>query len=571
MELLKKLRWQLLIILLAVIILAAVLWDQQAEPPVVVESPEPVGGGEYQEGIVGTMMRLNPLLARYSNNPVDKDVTSLLFTGLVRFDSKGFPQYDLANSLNISNNGTVYYFSLRSDATWHDGHPVTSEDVVFTIELLRDEDFPTPPDVEAFWQDIEVEAMDDHTLQFRLPEPFAPFLDYLSFGLLPAHLLGDLSPDEIIDAEFNLHPVGTGPYRFDHFLGEGEQITGVALKRYEGYYQENAFLENFTFRFYGSPEGVWEAYQQGDILGVGEITGEILPPALQAEELNMYTSRLPEMAMVLFHLDNPEVPFFQEVEVRRALLLGLNRQGMVDHLLQGQAAVADGPIFPATWAYYDGLKQYSYDPEQAVDMLRDLGYSIPAEGGEVRVSEEGEPLSFTLLYPDDDRHRSIAEAIQDHWSEIGVGVELEALPYDALQGEHLEPRNYQAALVDFNFYHHADPDPYPFWHQTQTTGGQNYSMWNDRQASEYLEQARIMYDDANQRARLYRNFQVRFVNQMPALPLYYPMYTYGVSDEVQGVRIGPLFDPSDRLRTVKNWYLFSEVPGGQAPSLSPTP
>jgi peptide/nickel transport system substrate-binding protein len=102
-----------------------------------------------------------------------------------------------------------------------------------------------------------------------------------------------------------------------------------------------------------------------------------------------------------------------------------------------------------------------------------------------------------------------------------------------------------------------DPDPYPFWHKTQATNGQNYSMWNDRQASEYLEQARIIVDPT-ERARLYRNFQVRFVNEMPALPLYHPMYTYAVDNQIQGVRMGPLFDSSDRFSTILSWYLFYE-------------
>lgn len=566
MELLKKLRWQLLIILIALIVIGAILWGQQAEP-VVVESPEPTGGGVYREGIVGSFKRLNPLLARY--NPADQDVTSLIFTGLVQYDSKGYPQHDLANSWGISKNGKIYYFSLRKDATWHDGQPVTSEDVVFTVSLLKDEEFPTPPDVETFWQDIEVEAMDEHTLQFRLPEPFAPFLNYLDFGILPVHILGDLSPSEIIDAEFNLNPIGTGPYQFDRFLGENDQITGVALKRYDDYYQDQAYLEEFVFLYFDSHQAAWEAYEDGDILGIGQITEEILPSALDSPALNLYTSRLPEMSIVLLNLDNPEVPFFQDVELRQAMLQGLNRQWMIDHVLSGQAVTADGPIFPKTWAYYDGIKHYDYEPEKAVDALRDLGYSIPAEGGEVRVNEEEVRLEFTLLYPDDSEHQALAEAIQEDWLGLGFDVVLQALSYEELKTEYLATRLYEAALIDLDLSHNPDPDPYPFWHQTQTTGGQNYSMWNDRQASEYIEQARIVFNDPEERARLYRNFQVRFVDQMPALPLFYPMYTYGVSQDVKGVRIGPIFKPSDRLKTVTDWYFYSEVPGGQAPSGTP--
>jgi len=131
--------------------------------------------------------------------------------------------------------------------------------------------------------------------------------------------------------------------------------------------------------------------------------------------------------------------------------------------------------------------------------------------------------------------------------------------------DRLDKRDYEAALVDLNLTSMPDPDPYPFWHQTQATGGQNYSMWNDRQASEYLEQARIILDTV-ERGRLYRNFQVRFYDQLPALPLYYPVYTYGISENVKGVRIGPIFEPSDRLETITDWYFFVEVPGGLEPT-----
>ncbi len=570
MELFKRLRWQLLIILLALIVVAVVLWGQQAEP-VVVEPPEPVGGGVYQEGVVGSLQRLNPLLASYTKNQVDQDISSLLFTGLIQFDSEGYPQPGLAHSWGISKNGEVYNFSLKKDATWHDGQPVTSEDVVFTVGLLQDEDFPTSADIQEFWSKIEVEALDEETLQFRLPEPFAPFLDYLEFGILPAHILADIPPAELVDADYNLDPIGTGPYQFDRFQGDGDQIAGVVLKKYEDYYGKEPFLDEFIFRIYDAPQDAWEAYQSDEVLGIARVTDEILPQAMNDPSLNIYSSRLPEMSMVLLNLDNPEVPFFENVEMRRALIQGLNRQWIIDHLLNGQAVIADGPIFPRTWAYHEGITRYSYDPEQAVEKIRELGYTIPAEGGDVRVNEEDVRLEVNLLHPDDERHRGLAEAIQDNWTDLGFAVELQSVPYDELINEHLENRDYQAALVDFNFSNSPDPDPYPFWHQSQTTGGQNYSMWNDRQASEYLEQARIVFDpnERQERTRLYRNFQVRFVDQMPALPLFYPVYTYGVSEDVNGVRIGPLFNPADRLRTVPDWFLFSEVPGGQAPTGTP--
>jgi peptide/nickel transport system substrate-binding protein len=561
MNLIKKLRWQILIIVLALVVIGFVLWGQQAEP-VLVEAPEPTSGGLYAEGIVGSLVRLNPLLAAF--NPPDQDPVSLIYSGLIRFDSNGLPQPDLSTAWGISKTGEVYNFSLRTDAFWHDGEPVTSEDVVFTVNLLKNPDFPVPDDIAAFWDEIEVEALDETTLQFRLPEAFSPFLDYLDFGILPAHLLGDLNPAEIVDAPFNLQPVGTGPFQFDQLIVEDGDISGVVLKKNPDYYGDVAFLDQIAFRYYPDSQAVWQAYQDGEILGIGEIDPDILNDALLDEDLSVYTSRLPEMSLVLLNLDNPEVPYFQEVEMRKALLEGINRQFIVDHINQGQAIIADGPIFPKTWAYYDNLPRYFFDPDLAVDAIRDLGYTYPAEGGDVRTNEDGDRLSVDLIYPETDLHSQVAQAIQENWIALGYDVTLEALSYNELM-ERLNDRDYEAALVDLNLTSMPDPDPYPFWHQTQSTGGQNYSMWNDRRASEYLEQARIILD-VTERAKLYKNFQVRFYDQLPALPLYYPVYNYGVAAEVKGVRIGPLFEPSDRLDTITDWYIFVEVPGGLEPT-----
>jgi len=561
MNLIKKLRWQILIIVLALIVIAVVLWGQQAEP-VLVEAPEPTSGGLYSEGIVGSLMRLNPLLAVF--NPPDQDPTSLLYSGLIQFDSTGLPQPDLSNSWGISRDGNVYNFSLRQDAFWHDGETLTSADVVFTVNLLKNPDFPVPEDLAEFWEQIDIEALDDHTLQFRLPEAFAPFLDYLDFGILPEHLLGGLTVQEIVDSPFNLQPVGTGPFQYDRLVITDDEITGVVLRKNKDYYGDTAFLDQVQFLYYPSAESVWNAYVEGEILGIGEISPEILPDALADENLNLYTSRLPEMSLVLLNLDNPEVPFFNEPELRQALLYGINRQYLVDHINLGQAIIADGPIFPKTWAYYENLPRYDYDPELAIEIIKDLGYTFPASGGTARTNEDRDSLELDLVYPDTEVHQLIAQSIQLNWVALGIDVRLEALSYPELINS-LEKREYQVALVDLNLSSMPDPDPYPFWHQTQATGGQNYSMWNDRRASEYLEQARIILD-TGERARLYRNFQVRFIDQVPALLLYYPVYTYGVSADVKGVRIGPIFEASDRLETINQWYFFVEVPGGLEPT-----
>ncbi|MCD6400727.1 MAG: peptide ABC transporter substrate-binding protein [Anaerolineales bacterium] len=551
----KRLRWQLLIVFLALIAIALLLIGQQPviSPPAI--APQPIEGGTYTEGLIGSFLRLNPLLDN-SNLP-DRDVDRLIFSSLVRYDDRGLPQGDLAESWGISQDAKIYNFSLRKDVFWHDGEPLTAKDVLFTIELLRDPDMPVPEDLRNLWKDVDVKTFNEYTIQFKLPEAFAPFLDYLTFGILPEHILGGLSAQEIIDDPFNAHPIGSGPYKFSQWVTQGTTVEGVSLVANDDYYQGRPFIDKVLFRYYPDQEVMFNAYEDGEILAISRVGDEIFDQALQEPSLNFYTSRLPQISFLLLNLDSPKVPFFQNTNIRKALLKGLNRQKIIDRIYHGQATIADGPVFPNTWAYYEGIQRIGYNSEEAIDMLKEEGYTIPAEGGAVRVSEDGTKLVFSLVYPDDENHRAIANEIKKYWNAIGVSVNLTPVPYDQLITEYLEPRLYQAALVDLDLADSPDPDPYPFWHQTQATGGQNYSLWNDRQASEYLEQARIIVDP-KERARLYRNFQVRFVNELPALPLFYPMYTYAVDQQVQGVRIGPLFEPSDRFETITKWYFFSE-------------
>lgn len=562
----KKLRWQLLVVFLALMAISLLLIGQKPVLEQIVPI-QPATGGVYSEAVIGSIGRLNPLLDVY--NPADRDVSRLLFSTLISFDDRGIPKGDLAESWGISQDRMVYNFSLRPDAVWHDGERVTSDDVAFTIELLRNEGLPTPKDIRDLWNEIEIIPLNQKTLQFRLPEPFAPFLDYLTFGILPEHLLGNLSPEELIDAPFNLEPVGSGPYHFDHLLLDNGQILGVVLSAFEEYYADRSFVDQVVFRYYPDAETALDAYRQGEVLGISQVTTEVLPEVLKEPELKLYSGRLPQLTLVYLNLDNPELPFFQDVAVRRALLMGINRRWIVDHVLNGQAIVADGPIFPGTWAYYEGIEHVGYDHDGALDLLKGAGYTIPAEGGSVR-SKEGVALSFELVYPDTANYSDIIEAIRGDWAQLGVHVDLKPVTYEELLNDYLTPRDYQSALVDLNLARSPDPDPYPFWDQAQVTGGQNYSMWNDRQASEYLEQARVT-DDLVERTKAYRNFQVRFTSETPALTLFYPVYSYAVDAQVQGVRIGSFFDPSDRFSDITTWYLLAKRPMETEVNLTETP
>ena len=563
----KQLRWQIVVVLVALGIVAVLLVSQQTPSITGPILPQPEQGGVYTEGLVGSLGRLNPLLDW--NNSADRDVDRLLFSGLVKFDEHGLPQPDLAKAWGVAQDGTVYNFSLRENAVWHDGKPVTSDDVLFTIDMMKSAGSLYPQDIKDLWGKIEVTKLNERTLKFKLPEPFVPFMDYLTFGVLPKHLLESVPPDQMATTDFNINPIGSGPYKFDHLLIDNGQITGVVLTVSPTYYGIAPYIEQVVFRYYPTSAEALDAYRQGDVLSVSQVTPDVLGGALEEPNLSIYTSRMPQVSFVLLNLNNTEVPFLQETKVRRALMLAINRPYIINSFLEGQAIIADGPILPNSWAYYDGTEHFQYDPETAVNLLKGEGYVIPAAGGDVR-EKEGTKLSFTMIHPDDATHTKIAETIRDEWAAIGVHVDLQAVSYDKLVLDSLASRAYQAALVDLNLSRTPDPDPYPFWHQAEAASGQNYSQWDNRAASEYLEQARVTAD-YTLRAKLYRNFQVVFAKELPALPLFVPVYTYGVDTQVKGVQVGALYEPSDRLATFTSWYLLTRRALEQtiAPTQSP--
>ena len=542
-----------MIILVTGLVVGVLLILQQLNTGEEAEStPAPITGGVYTEALVGEFLRLNPFLDLY--NPADHAVDQLLFNGLVRFDSEGIPQTDLAESWGISQDGTVYNFSLRTDVFWHDGEAFTSEDVLFTINLLKSQHGLVPEDMRNLWAEVEAVFISDSQLQFLLPEPYAPFLDYLSFGVLPEHLLGGMSLDQIIDNPYNLAPVGTGPFRFQRLLVENDRIVGVVLEAFEGYFLDRPYLDEFIFRYYPTSEEALAAYQNGEVEGVGDVDPSILSQVLAEPELSIYTAREPLLTMVYLNLDNAEVGFLQNPDFRMALMESIDRDLIIERIYGGQAVKANGPIMPGTWAYYNDLEVIDYDALQAQTLFSATGATLDSETNGY-VTEDGLDVAVTLLHPDTAVHTQMAELIKADWEALGVSVTLVAKPYDDVLAD-LAARTYQTALVDINLTRSPDPDPYPLWGQAQIQNGQNYAEWDNRSASEYLEQGRMTVDMA-ERQMLYRNFQVLFMREMPSLPLFYPVYTYAASADINGINFGPIFEPGDRFNSVHEWYILS--------------
>jgi peptide/nickel transport system substrate-binding protein len=542
----QSIRWQILLILLGIVLVGVLLTYLAVNYTTEVL---PGRGGTYVEGVAGFPHLLNPLLSPY--NETDRDVCSLLFSGLTQLDGRGESIGDLARDWEITIDGLQYTFRLRSTAYWHDGTPVTADDVVFTYRLLQDPAFGAHPELgQPVWQAASIASEDDHTVRITLEEPYAPFLDYTTIGILPAHLLADVEPSELASSPFNLSPVGSGPFRLEEMEVEDGLITSAVLQRHERYHLSRPFVERVQFRFYHSREELLNAYVEGEVEGIGGLSPQELVQARQYSSLRLYSAPIAETSMVLLNLDDEDLPFFQESEVRQALLYALDRQRVIDEQLGGQAIVAHSPLIPGTWAYTDSVTQYGYDPELAADLLDEAEWRLSQTDDHAR-SKSGQTLGFTLLTWDEPERIAVASALSSQWSSAGVTVTVESVPATELH-QRLEARDFEAVLIHLPAP--GDPDPYPFWHETQVDTGQNYSGLQHRRISELVERARVVASEDRRRS-LYHEFQEVFAEEVPALLLYIPVYTYGVDERIHDVQLGPLMSAPDRFQTIDSWWI----------------
>lgn len=551
----RRIGWQLAIAVGGLLLVLGLLLGQTPAP----ESAQlqPVQGGAYAEALIGHSVRLNPLLDR--GNQVDRDIDRLIYGSLIHFDSYGEPVPELA-TFAVSADATLYNFSLRDDAYWHDGEPVTADDVIYTFSKFKEPGYPGPQDLMDLWSEIEIVKLDEKNVQFQLPDRFAPFMDYLAVGLLPDHLLRGVSAAELADHPFNAEPVGSGPFRFESFLTDDEgRLAGVSLTAFEDYPGGRPFLERIEFRFFDQPADALQAYLDGEVQGIGRVPEEILDQVLAQPGLDVYSSRSPQTALVFINTRNSEKPVLGERDFRQALLLSLNRDWIVGRLLDGQGMVAASPILPGNWAHASNLDPLPYDPIEAADKLDGLGWELPAgvePGSADYVRSNGdEQLSLQLTFPSDSGFEALALALGESWAAIGIRVELNPVTAGELLDDYLGPRTFEAALTMLDSSDSPDPDPYSFWHDSQVENGQNYAGFQDRNISIWLEQARIT-PDQQRRQELYRDFQFRFRDQAPALLLYHPVFSYAISSEVRGARLGNIFDPSDRFANITDWYLL---------------
>ncbi len=562
----KYIRWQILLTLSGIMLIAASLLyighEPRPTPTPTLVTPRPVGtvmaqlrGGTYIEGVAGTPLLINPLFSHF--NDLDRDLCALIFEGLTRVNERNEIIPSLAERWEISEDGLTYTFFLRQDVRWQDGRRFTADDVTFTIKLLQSPEMAGFHPHAALWHTVTVEQPDRFVVRFKLTEPFAPFLDYTTIGILPWHILNNVPPAQLIDHPFNYAPIGTGLFQVQELVMP-DHIT-LKVNPYHRRWSQ-AMLDAVQFKFYPTFHDAWQGYQAGQVMGVARISTQDLDQARSNPNIQVLSAQTSGYTLVLFNLNHPDRPFFQDRRVRQALLYALNRQAAIDRVLGGQAVVIHSPIMPQSWAFDPDVQPYPYDPDMAVSLLEQAGYELANASNAQTVLKDGyipvrakkdRELTFTLLTDSDPDHIAVAQDIARQWAEVGARVSVTYTDMLDLVQNHLQPRLFDAVLVQWPYQ--LDPDLYPMWHETQVgAGGQNYSGFANRDASEAIEIARQL-TDRGKRTELYYQFQDIFVSEVPAILLYQPIYTYGVDRRVRNVQIVPMVDPSGRFANLWQW------------------
>jgi peptide/nickel transport system substrate-binding protein len=535
-------RWEKLAIagLMGIIFIAGVsLWVALTRSAEV----QPVKGGSIIEGVVGRVQLINPLYA--AANPVDRDIASLVFSGLVKISRGREFLPDLASSWEVLDKGKTYLFHLRDQARWQDGETFTAEDVVFTIQVVQSDGYAGP--LKSSWQGIQVAAMDQHTVRFSLPDPSTFFLSQATLGILPAHLFAHLPVAEIGLPENNRQPVGTGPYQISGAIASRDSLSLVAN---DSYYADKPFIDKIVFYFYDSEKSLLGALKSGAVASAS------FSALTEAATLNLpgtktYIYQLPQYKAVFFNTLGGN-PALADKAVRQALALATDKQKIINAVAGGNAVAVDSPILPGFWGYLPEIKKYLFDFVAARDTLNRAGWKDVNQDG---VMEKGKArLSFTLSFKDDKTQQQIAEMLKASWSSVGAEVNLNPVPADKLLDEVIRPRNYGALIFGQNLG--SDSDPYVYWHSSQTKDpGLALSVISDKDIDNNLEMARLA-SSLDKSIVYYHRFQIAFANLVPAVLLYQPNFIYLVDAKVKGVTQEiNLSDPSDRFLNVNEWYI----------------
>lgn len=345
----------------------------------------PAFGGSYSEGMVGSPRFINPLYAQGSD--VDRTLVEIVFSGLMKYDGAGNIVTDLAKNLEIKEDGKIYEAYLRENLFWHDGEPLTSDDVIFTIKTIQNSDYKSP--LRGNYLGIEIEKIDDFGARFKLKSPYAGFAERLTFKILPKHIWENISPQNFLLTNYNLKPVGSGPYKFkDLKQDSANKIISLSLAGFD----KKTNVAKLNFKFFDTEKTLIEAAKRREIDGF-PVDNPDYYNLFKDKRLNEYSFSLPRYFAVFLNQDKSR--FLADEKIRKALNFGTNKKEILETILLNRAQVIESPIIPQIFGFENPSKIYEFNQGEAEKLLKDAGFSKNNEGFWAK-TEGGQTLEFKI-------------------------------------------------------------------------------------------------------------------------------------------------------------------------------
>jgi len=514
----------------------------------------PAPGGTLVEGIIGTPRFINPALAV---TRADQDMTALIYAGLMKINEDGELVPDIAESVTVSDDGTTYNFILRKDVRFHDDTPLTARDVAFTIGLIQNNDLKSP--LRGNWVDVNVEEINEYELNIVLEEPYTPFIENFTLGILPRHIWSELPIELVPFSQKNTEPIGSGPFYINrsHQNDDG-LIDSYSLKKFTQ--NGPVILSAIEVKFYQNEEALEAAFAKKEITSTVYLPVDLTKTITADYDYAVIEEPLPRVFAVFFNQNR--APALRDTTVRLALGAAIDRPALVEAALDGYGVPIVTPV-PATNPEVDSDSQTS--PEGSASSSRERAVNILVKGGwikntagawEKRIDGEVRILAVTLKTSNTQVFEETASFLARSWRELGIEVQIEQFEQSDLLQAVIRPRDFEALLFGLDM--NRAVDLYPFWHSSQREDpGLNIAQYANIEVDRLLETARTASTTEQKAAAVLATTNI-MGREAPALFLYVPNFVYVIDSRVTTAPMNKLSRPSERFMNIESWHMNTD-------------
>ena len=497
-------------------------------------------GGIIKEGIIGQPQYINPVLS-FSNdiNKPDRVLEYLIYPSLFRLDKTGDLSNELVDSYTVGDNGKEYIFKLKSGINWDDNTPLTIDDIIFTLQTIQNPAYNSP--ISSALKGVSITRVDDSTLKLNLNSSYSPFLSNLTFGILPKHIWQNLEPSAFLLSEANLKPIGAGKFKYKSIQKKKDgNIASITIEKNPNYFGEKPNIENFTLVFYSKEEEMIQDFKQNNLQAITQLKSSLS----DSSRYQLNAMNIPQSFGIIFNIKDP---LLSNKEIRQSISNAINRQPIINGILQNQATLINGPLTQFNQYYVP--TDVAFDIEKAKKTLDDANWK-DIDGDGIR-EKDNKKAEFTILVANGNKVDEVTKTLQAQIREIGIQMNIELVSFADLSANQIRDRSYQALFLGLglNIY----PDPYIYWHSSQITSpGLNLSQYTNINTDGYLETARTN-TDTNVITSSLQQFQQQITSDVPAIFIYSPKYLYYTNPIIKNITVSIGNSSVDRYASISEW------------------